>query len=679
MDGRALDPTGRGFDDLRKRIFRFYPPTVKEVPLHNTGRFVRDLVRLPRFQRDRDTIELLRRSLSISTKSEKERKALHQAFKACRGNSELADFVSLIGYFRRDLRNLHRGKEDKLSPCFPLSLFLFDLFKSVTQAPTIEDMREVFQSLGVDRALKEIGLAREAELFMDRSLTRDQLFDALQFPGHIRPIKDENYKQICQRTLRRYTYRTLFDMLTSEFPKDSDEARLLQRRKDAFLKPSTWNLLRPDDNFTEQFELYLDVDFTLGLLPEEKIQKSLRWFLDTYLPLGPQLLVPLAKRKTGPSRELLLQIQRGYSPEVAQIDRNGPHSIADLDSYLGFQIGQELVELYLDQRASFAFLRQDEDKAHQLLQALGMEHVFRINAPGFSRRKGALLGWSKRGDRACFAFYDFHSHTQMINHQARTYFCLAARGLPPKRDRIYVVPSKSDGFPGEDHWKRFLDDLKHPVYALFVNFTNPLKQILNDVKYNQFGQLKFLSGTIPGTKRYCLAMSGFGACYGTLPAKIASQLLPRGLKAIVMVGTGGAVQGVDQRHQWVLPTKTGLLAHNEIKDTRNFPNKALLLALPQTVNEAYHITVPTPLTETRALMRKMRDKGVTSVDCEAHYLTEIARKHGLDYYLLINITDFALLDDKVNTPKGAIDVGNSLNQYDIVQRALKCTVEHLAK
>lgn len=684
LDGTLLDPTGHGVADLRSRTLRYWPPDREWVELENYGRFVRDVARLADFRRDPGTMAMLRRSGERcgdgATEAGRRARAAAAACRRLEPGGTTVTFPGLIGSFRRDLRALHRGLAER-TPCFPVDLLVFELFKTVTQAPDMGSMREVFGVLGVGPLLRALGLEAEAALLTDPAVSREALFAAFEFPGHLKRRPSELPGRLGEfaETLRRYTYRSMFDMLASEFPTGAPEAETLRRRRDAFMSASSWNLLRPGEDVVEELSLFLDGEFTLGRLPEAAVMKSLAWFAATYLPLGARLLVPMSGAMPPVSAGALRGLERGWSGEVAAIPRGAPHGMADLGGYLGFQLGEELVGTFTDPATGVAFLRGDEKVARRVLTALGCTRVYACNAPGFRRRKGTVVGWDGARDRLWVAWHDFASDEQLLNHEARVYL---SRGpeVDRRREGVVVLRGEENSVPGLDDLVGAVRRLGGPVVLLAVNFVNPLRDMLVDPTPWRFGEMRLTVGRLPGPgrPRYVVGLSGFGACYGSLPARVAERLLPFGLRHVVLVGTAGGLPGEElRRDDWVVPGEVELVETTGARLGASIPmvNAFVECALPGTRTGVRHATIATPLAETRAVVDRLADRHLTSVDCELGHLARVAQtsRGRLTMWAALTVTDVV-----GEAAADAIDSRNDEGQRQTVTEMLRAVVERVA-
>ncbi|MBI2943915.1 MAG: hypothetical protein HYY25_06915 [Candidatus Wallbacteria bacterium] len=677
-DGRVLDPTGFGVRDLANGMFRFHSPRPRpSIDLHNLGRFVRDMVRLPGFRVDPASLELFGSSLERHATVEGAR--TRAAVAACRRldpASGLITFRALIKPFRKDVRYLHNGLDDRCTAAFPVDVFLFDLFKCVTQASDVTAMRAVFRTVGVDRFLRAAGLGPEADVLMDEDRNREALFAAFQFPGHLPPGPTRRpILETWERTLRKYNYRTLFDMLASEFPAGGREAQILKERRDDFLRDSSYRLFDPGDEYGEEILGFLDTDFNVFRLPRQQVERSMQWFLETYLPRDgrkdDRVLRPISER---PAAASTTETVRGYAPDVQALDPNTPHSMPDLRAYLELQVGRELVPAFLDPRVTIAFVAGPRAVAVAAAASRGFTLAQEANACGLSRRRRTLIASAPGRDKVCVAFYGYHSGEQLLNEQARFLFL----GVPARRV-LTMRGTETGGFPDQAALARMLDGDGRKPSVLFVGFTNPLKRLLGAARSQAVGDLAITRGSLPDG-RMAVALSGFGASYGSLPARIAAFLAERGLQIVVFVGSAGGLAGPTRRFQWVVPdrvTRVGPVAGGPIA----IENRAAALRIPGALREALHVTVWTPLVETQDWARRAKAAGIASVDCELYPLVRAARACSppLTVYALLNVTDFPRSRGERTTDQGGIDAENSPEQREAVTKALRGIVLDLAQ
>ncbi|OIP24274.1 hypothetical protein AUK22_08945 [bacterium CG2_30_54_10] len=691
LDDRIMDPTCLGVNDLRTHMFRYFPPAREFIPLENLGRYIRDLVRLHTFTLEPGTLALLGSSLArYRDPSTPEGAKVRENVRHCKerlSDGGLLLFPGLIGPLRNDLRFLHNGRKDRLSEFFPLDMFVGDLFRTVTQADDMVSMRREFDIIGVGEFMRDIGLVEEGDILTDQNLSREAVFARFQFPG-FQPIIDPERIPLAKRweeTLRKYNYRVLFDMLASEFPAGSKEAEHLRRRRDDFMKNSTYRMLNPGDDFRDMFEGFLDADFNIGILPREKVMKSLDWFMETYLPLGKTTLLPLSAdvgMGNGSRIPDLGCLRARYSDEVLKIDRAAHHAFGDLDGYLGIQTGPEMIDLYLHPRTTAGFFALNASETVTLLRKLGYAKIFQVNAAGFSRRVRTIIGYDPRTDRAILAQYDFQTEEQLLNHQARIY--LLRRKLPKGApDRVLVFRRPMALIPNETEFRAFLGSLGEPVKVFFAGFTNPLKACLTDLSFFRIGEMQFMKGYLPSQpgipRRLAICLSAFGANYGSLPARLLQALASNGLETVVYVGTGGGLSDFKSRFDWSVPDRVFLALPGwagELEPKR-FDNLAARLKLPGMVVNTLHGTVITPLQETVPWIRKACEFGVQSLDCEVWHLVREAalQTRGLRLYVLLNITDFP--SDRPLPAKGGINTENSLVQFERVKQALEAIVKDL--
>jgi hypothetical protein len=735
-DDTIMDPTGYGVRDLQNRVFRYYPLDRDVIALHNLGRFIRDMIRLPAFSRDPHTVALLARSIERARASETPdgRRAGESArrLKTDFSKGDLVRFPDLITPMRNDLRFLHNDQLDKLTPSFPFDMFYGDLFRSVTQADDIRHFREVCALLHVDALLEEFGYASEAAILMNPAIERRQVFAAFQFPGFQPPVaaRSLTFLQEWEQTGRRYSYRVLFEMLASEFPAQSPEARVLLEKKNEFLSPSSWETLSPGDDYRDQILGFLDPEFNLKILPRDRTTKGLDWFLKNYLPYGEAVLQPVAAAyETHVPPHLARALHRGYSPEVAAIDRHSSHSFKDLNAYLGFQMGPEFSALYLHPRTAYGFFALPESESVRLINHLGFPEVYFFNACGFQRRMRTLIGFQPALNRVMIVQCAFSSDEQLLNHQARVYLLLREKQYPEPEKVLVLRDPTLDG-SAQPEFLAYLRNLEEPIEVFFGGFTNQLKKLLREPQTLMFGDLVMLTGRLPvrpekslairassgtspsmddrpekslairaisGTSPSVddssgkpgprvLALSGFGASYGALPAQIARRLIPHGLKTIVYVGTCGGLKDTGERWSWTIPVRVFRCGPRPEDDSAVVPaapnvrlkNLALGLNLRPAGIPALHGTVFSPLLETRARIQQLYDRGVNSVDCELYHLATLDKKLGI--YALMNITDFPLSERETGRPKeGEITTENSDEQYKIVTRALEAIVADLVE
>ncbi|MBF0499434.1 MAG: hypothetical protein HQM09_04840 [Candidatus Riflebacteria bacterium] len=505
IDGTLLDPTGLGVKDLRERVFRYYPPDRSFIELHNIGRFVRDMVRLPGFKRDPATLDLLRRSLHrYADPKTPEGKTIRNVLAASRVETvrlaairasapepgALYTFADFFNPLRRDGRYQHNDLLKRLTPFFPLDMFMFDLFRTITQADSMDIMREGFRTLEVDEFLRAIGMECEAAVLMDPNLSREDLFKRFAFPGKEPPENSHRlpFFRIWETRLRQHNVRVLFDMLASEFPASAPEHLLLEKKRDSMLATAAWIMLKPDDRYDDTIMGFLDADINIGLLPRERIQKSLDWFRAKYLPLGdvtlspyqPSLSLVAGSRHENPPRDYQQKHLRstqsvsgqhlyhdtsqsnsnyvkqnpphasfslGFSPEVLAVDPSAPRSFRNLSGYLSYLVGPELIELYRNPHTSLAFVMADEQTTKSLLGKCGYTMIFRVNACGFACRHATLLGFDPNSDRVCISEYGFHTKEQWLNQQMRCMYVLQPMTTSPY-DKIltYEAPRSEVDF-----------------------------------------------------------------------------------------------------------------------------------------------------------------------------------------------------------------------------------------
>ncbi len=689
---RLLDPTGWGVSDLRNRVFRYWPPDRSFIEPHNLGRFLRDRIRLPEFSIASSTDALLKKSVErcLDRKTPTGRSFARAARNARSraGKNRLVTFANLLDDFRNDVRRLHDWELKKLSKSFPFDIFFFDILKSVTQCADLADLRRELGNYQVDKLLASVGFGSESDVLMKEGFSKEDIFRLLEFPGFRNDVQlQENFLETWEGTLRRFNYRILFDMLRSEFPAESYERVVLQRRRDDFLNPRSYAVLNPGDDFGETLAGFLDTEFNMKVLPREKVMKSLEWFLANYLPLGKCTLLPLkTPRSRKPPRVGQIAATEGYPPEVSAIDRLEPHSLVNLDEYLAIQIGTETIPLYLDRRTGVAFLMTDREGAAKFLEDHGYAEVFLVNAAGFQRRRGVLLGFDAARNRVCIAEYGFHTDDQLLNHQARFYFL--KRGMGPLIDRNTWIARAPENAPLPDDaaFQAFLHKLGRPVDVFFLGFSTPLKKILKDPRFHRLGDLEIKTGFIErkgkGKPLFALSLSGFGASYGSLSALLASRMIPHGLKTVVLLGTGGGLLGVKRRFQWVAPDRVFLAGSKVDADspTLGFVNLARNITFKDGVTESLHATVITPLVETQSRIREMRAKGAMSVDCELYHLVKAVRDSGqpVGIFALLNITDFPLgSEEERSGAGGGITLENSLDQHRFVEEAMVRVVNSL--
>ncbi|HEY9069294.1 MAG TPA: hypothetical protein VIV61_03500 [Candidatus Ozemobacteraceae bacterium] len=688
-DNGLMDPTGHGIEDLRNRVFRYWPPRRDVIEPENIGRFVRDLVRLHTFRRDEPTIALMRRSLAAcadpATDAGRRTIAAARHCRSMTKSGELLSFPMLINDSRSDLRFLHNDQPERLTRSYPFDMLYFDLFRTVTQADDMESMREVFATLGVPELLSRLGFASESAVLMDPALSREELFDRFAFPGHApaSALASESFEAVWERTLRRYNYRVLFDMLISDLREGSHERLWLSLRKEDFLKPSSYAMLNPGDDYREMILGYLDADFNIGVLPRASATRSLDWFVRTYLPLGNVTLRPVAL--PAPGTPAPAGIRPGYSPEILAIDRFAPHSLVNLEEYLEIQTGPELASLQLDPRCHWALLMGDAREAAAYLASRGCTKAFEVNACGFNRRRKTMMGVARDGERVYIAEYGFYTDDQLLNHEARVYFL--RRGHGPAVDRnIETLRRPGADLPGADGIDRFLNELGEPVRVFFVGFSTPLKRHLVDQRLVRLGDIELRVGHLTLSERerpLVIALSGFGANYGTLPARLLAHLTGRGLRAVVAVGTGGGLhRGVTRRFGWVAPSRIFLAGARAGDDSAEIvvDNAAARLKLPGIVSYARHATVPTVLAETQQRISELRARRTLSVDCEQYHLASILRRHApaVILYSLVNITDFPMGDESERASAGpGITLENSPDQAKAVEDALTRIVDDL--
>lgn len=703
-DDRIIDPTGRGIADLRARRFVYSPREREIVPLENIGRFIRDMVRLPEFQADPQTLELLQRSVALALDERTNRLSADRCRRDLRDGDRIT-FPKLITPMRNDLRFLHNDNRQRLSVYFPMDMLLADIFRSVTQADSMESMRSVFKILKLGGLLEKAGLARESRLLQDPAVSREELFDIFQFPGHQAAETSGNTFERFQDLIRRYNARVLFDMLISEFNADSREAFWLTKRKEDFLWPSSWRMLRPGDDWRENLEGFLDADFNLGVLPRDQLLKSLDWFLSAYLPYGPAAcLIPA---EPGFIRaEMAAQLTRGWSSEIRKIDRQAAHGIADLEYYIDLQIGTELRPFLTDRNTVLGFFACGTKEAVALTRGLGFNEVYHLNGCGMSRRKRTLIGYDRNRDRLLFAHFGFHSDEQLLNHQARIYHLRQGK---TRLDRVFVLrqPAPSPDLPKLDSW---LNSLPQPVDALFIGFAGPLKGFLQDRTSIRIGDLGLMSGYLPGGsapkpphkdlrplcipnivgvqglkvpaggrgsapvhKLFVLSLSAFGANYGSLPAQLLQILQVRGLQVLVCCGTAGGLQGIKHRFDWSIPTT----ATTDGEVSRSFHNAAAGLSIGHARLNTDHVTVISPLVETQEWVRQKRRQGLESVDCELSHLIRAAAPD-LKIYALLNITDFPR-GSRREISNGEIGLGDERVQGQRIEQALQKVCEDLLR
>ncbi len=695
-NGTIMDPTGYGCKDLRNRIFRYYPLDRERIEVQNLGRFIRDMVRLHSFKRDPATIKLLRDSLAFySDKNNKYAQKIFAAAKACKNDlssGSLVIFPTLLKPSREDVRFLHNDWRHRLTKYYPVDMMVMDLFRTVTQADDMDSMREGLKYLNVDEFLNKLGLNEEAKILLNPEFSRKDIFAKFYFPGFQPEPPKETLSLLKQaeNAIRSYSYRVLFEMLASEFPADSTEAKTLLRRKDDFLRPSTQKLLKPDDNFEDMIMGFIDTEINIGLLPREKLKKSFAYFYRTYFNFGNITLLPLENLSEKEIVQLIGQLEgkltKGYSREILQINRKAPHGFRDLQGYLRFQIGEEFENFYLNPKTAFGFFAADHGQTRALLQKMGYTRLFQVNGPGFSRRKRTIIGFNDHDGRLIVAHYGFYSDEQLLNHQARGY--ILRRNVGENHpESVFVLrnPNKKD-FPSKPEFLNFVKELPSSVDAFFVGFINPLKKKITDIKFHRIGDLSLFSGYLQKPDKepkLVIAMSAFGANFGSLPANLAEILVrEKGLKNIVLLGTGGGIDHKLKRFSWVAPILSYYAAPDGKDDSTFLPidNLAEDLPIAQDCRRVRHASVLTPLCETKPHVKRMLKNGADSVDCEIYYIAKLIANSSnpVNFYTLINITDFPLNGEEVEGELEEEILGeNSAKQYDEIIAAINQIAEDL--
>ncbi|MBF0543784.1 MAG: hypothetical protein HQM08_05090 [Candidatus Riflebacteria bacterium] len=685
MDGTIIDPTHRGVADLRKKIFSYYPPDRKSIELHNLGRFTRDLVRFHSFERDPGTIDLLSASFKqLLDSSSPEGSKTYESAVNCKkilASGSRVLFHQIVTPIWNDTRYLHNDTNEKITKFFPFDMFFADILRCITQADDMKSMREVFSLVGVPAFLEKMGFSEESALIMNPLLSREDLFREFEYPGFKKSNLEgkENFLKLWEKTLRKYNYRTLFDMLASEFPKDSPEANYLGLRKKDFLNEKSWETLNPGDDYEEMILGFLDTDFNVKVLPRKKISNSLHWFLENYLPLGNITLESAEPKEFELAHPDSKCLFRGFSPEVLSIDRSAKHSFANLREYLDLQTGPEIRPLYFDPGTTYAFFMSDFGEAAKLAYQLGFKSIWKVNACGFSRRLRTLLAFNEASNRILFVEYGFSSEEQLINQQARFYF-LCKDSLKKGDESVFVYRKDYDWFPDKTKFLDFISHQKEPISVFFAGFTTSLNRMLMDSQKIQIGDLSLVLGRLPSWSSkhgpMVLGLSGFGASYGSLPAKIAKILFDKGLKTLVFVGTGGGLKYSGERFEWSIPGNV-CYAGNFIDRNSppiEFSNRAKDLEIPSQYRSSIHATVRTPLCETCSWVDMMKESGIVSVDCELYYLVQTFLKFckvGDSIYALINITDIPGTNSERFGKKGGINIENNPRQYEIVEKALR--------
>jgi len=690
-DNTLMDPTGHGVEDLRARYFRYWPPRKDVIEPENIGRFVRDLVRLHEFSRDQASIDLMRRSLAACAgQTGAAGRAMHESARHCRAMTkpgELLTFPMLINDVRSDGRFLHNAQRERLTRSFPFDMLYFDLMRSITQADDMGSMRAVLAGLGVGEVMARLGFASEAAVIMDAQLSRDDLFDRFVFPGHAPKgnVATDAFILSWEKTLRRYNYRVLFDMLISDLPAGSHERLWMSLRRDDFMKMSTYAMLNPGDEYRETILGFLDADFNIGVLRRASATRSLDWFLKTYLPLGNVTLESVPAPAAGSCEPK--GVRAGYSAELSQTDRFAPHSLVNLEEYLDIQTGPELKLLQLDHRCHWALLMCDERETRAYLASRGCTRMFNMNACGFNRRRRTMLGYNPHGDLVYIAEYGFHTDDQLLNHEARVYFL--RRGQGPVIDRnIETLRRPQSRLPEAEELAAFIRGLGEPVPVFFIGFTTPLKQHLENQRQVKIGDIELRIGRLrisETRKPLVMALSGLGASYGSLPAKMIELLSGHGLKAVVALGTGGGLhRGVTHRFGWIAPSKIFFAGNSAAGDSPEIviSNAAAGLSIAGMVPYARHATVPSVLAETQLRINELRRLHTLSVDCEQYYIAKQIRQRApsILYYSLINITDFPMGDESERQTAGVgINLENSPEQMKRVEMVVKAVIDDLRR
>jgi hypothetical protein len=239
-------------------------------------------------------------------------------------------------------------------------------------------------------------------------------------------------------------------------------------------------------------------------------------------------------------------------------------------------------------------------------------------------------------------------------------------------------------FPERTELEQFAAGCGRPIRALLVGFVNPLKKLLGEARSVQLGELRLVVGELPGDPERGLAvgLSGFGASFGSLPARVAETLRPYGLRALAVVGSaGGLVRGA-RRFSWVAPELVAMVGTEAAPLSPPLPFDNLATGLPLTpmVRGGLHVSVFSPLVETCGLVGALRTAGAASVDCEAYHLVALGEtwRPRPALLVLLNLTDFPRAS-LAEPAEGSISVENSPEQYARTTEALRLVVERLAR
>lgn len=455
-----------------------------------------------------------------------------------------------------------------------------------------------------------------------------------------------------EETLRRYNYRVLVDMLVSEFPEGSLEARRVREAGSRWLVPG-----HPlDDRYRER----LTAAFPSPPPPRVKLARSLSWFLENYLELGEATLVPVAlpPASAGGGTHRI-----GWDPELARVRRQDQHGLEDLEGYLQTHLGRELADLSLDPRTDHAFVDGDEAAALAFLARWGADRADRVNACGFNRRKKTLLG--SRGDRVVLVMYGFESPEQRFNHEARLYF-LRGPGGPVPALRIHGWQAETGRNADLEAFGRWMD--RRPAFdTVCFGLVSPLGHLLGRKREERFGELRVWTADVPGAARKdsLLAISGFGASFGSFPARLLARMARRPPRRLVVVGTAGGLAGAGATGAWLFPGEVfhaGAVAGADGPRMR-FSNQILKLPAARGARASLHATVDSILVETQPRVRSWIRSGVGSVDCELSHIIAQVRRSRLPtkLYVAMTVTDLPLAGPR---PGGRRDyISNPDDQY----------------
>jgi nicotinic acid mononucleotide adenylyltransferase len=475
-----------------------------------------------------------------------------------------------------------------------------------------------------------------------------------------------------QRTLAAVS-RALIEDLIRKFAAGSDIRKLGPSEEEVLAETRSW-----DDKTLSQGPL----GSLLGKVVDrfhpaedassrrQKTDEALGWFREKYGVLDRPLLAETDPGTRGSYRAPGAVRFAVAAPALPKLfEPASPSSIQDLDGYIARKWGG-LGAVAEPSRVIFSELGTTDTMAG--LKAQGFERFRLVNAPYATRGSKTLLA-TKPGEASPYVvFYSFvgkdlFDHKLMqLSLQFGDRFgqvrVLGSNNLKSWDVADLVVARAVKSLP------------PIPIDDVVVGYPGAVEaplakngKLLDTRRVGDFATVKYfeVTGKNGMTRTVALLTDIELRYFGKSVLALVKPFLDRGVDRVIFAGSAGSLDPSVPLHGLILPRSFHLLNADGTVSSRSVDNDLFDL-LPYGVGwSGRHLSVSSPLLETKAMVKRLREKDqVLSVDVEGAQIAELIRKHNETHGTRIRYGAAFIVTDTPVAEGEAAKAGYGLHQPD---------------